>query len=400
MKYYLKEKFYSLFFKSYFLLFNYIRGWIVRHKSKIKVVFVITETAMWKTESLYNLMKEHPRFIPILIPSPNISNPNAEEDVIKYFKKKGYDFVILEKNKKISCLNPDITFYQQPYFGTVPSNYFIGSNLGSLFCHVNYCFRNLLIPQTVNELYCNICWQIYVENNVCLKENALLMSNHGLNQYATGIPIMDELIDNVRPQNDPWKKQLCDKKRIIYAPHHSILNRDIAGMGTFKLYGLGILNFAKKYQNEVQWVFKPHPFLETKLRKIYGNAWVDDYYNSWNELPNTQVELGNYIDIFKTSDALIHDCGSFIIEYIYMHKPALYLNDPQNTKKARLNQMTLDCKDLHVQAYQLDDVEMFIKDVIKGKDLMRDAREAYYKSNLLPPLGLSTSENIINSILG
>ena len=38
----------------------------MRQKPKIKMLFVISEISIWKTESLYCEMLKHPRFEPIL----------------------------------------------------------------------------------------------------------------------------------------------------------------------------------------------------------------------------------------------------------------------------------------------------------------------------------------------
>lgn len=52
---------------------------------------------------------------------------------------------------------------------------------------------------------------------------------------------------------------------------------------------------------------------------------TDRYYSEWESLSNAQLETGKYVDLFMTSDAMIHDCGSFTIEYHYTLKPVMYL---------------------------------------------------------------------------
>ena len=39
----------------------------VRKKEKIKVLFIVFELGSWKTEGLYQAMKQHPRFTPIIV---------------------------------------------------------------------------------------------------------------------------------------------------------------------------------------------------------------------------------------------------------------------------------------------------------------------------------------------
>ena len=58
----------------------------------------------------------------------------------------------------------------------------------------------------------------------------------------------------------------------------------------------------------------------------------EEYLEMWRQLPNAQViENGMYTDIFESSDAMILDSISFLGEYIYMHKPMLFLTRDRNT---------------------------------------------------------------------
>ena len=60
--------------------------------------------------------------------------------------------------------------------------------------------------------------------------------------------------------------------------------------------------------------------------------------SEWESLSNAQLETGKYVDLFMTSDAMIHDCGSFTIEYHYTLKPVMYLvKGEEHTKMMILN---------------------------------------------------------------
>ena len=73
--------------------------------------------------------------------------------------------------------------------------------------------------------------------------------------------------------------------------------------------------------------FKPHPILKPKLYKhaLWGKERTDAYYHCWETMENTQLEMSDYIDLFMTSDAMIFDSVSFMTEYLYTKKPALFL---------------------------------------------------------------------------
>lgn len=54
---------------------------------------------------------------------------------------------------------------------------------------------------------------------------------------------------------------------------------------------------------------------------------------------------------------------------------------------------------LHYQAWTLQEIEEFILNVINGKDLMKQKRDYFKESYLVPPNGKSASDNIIDCLL-
>lgn len=375
------------------------RVWKLRHKDQIRVLFVISEVSMWKTENLYLKMLSHPRLYPQLLAVGDCIKADAYKEVLEHCKSKSYPCDILKDGETIqSKYAPDIIFYQQAYNRYIDDSLFFKSNRQSLFCFVNYCFRNTLNEKTVNLPLLNIAWKVFSENDTCTKEVSRFMRNHGKNIYNTGLPIMDIYTQPKEQFPDRWIQDGLMRKRIIYAPHHSILPEDILAWGSILDYGDFILDLAKKYSSKTQWIFKPHPFLEAKLRKVWGDERTDAYYTTWRTMSNSQMVDGEYIDIFKHSDAMIHDCGSFMIEYLYTHNPVMYLYTSRQQKDVDINQMSQNARNLHYPARTNADIELFLQNVISGKDELKDKRLDYYNKDL-KPIGSSACENIIYEIL-
>ena len=160
-----------------------------------------------------------------------------------------------------------------------------------------------------------------------------------------------------------------------------------------------MLHLADKYKEDISIVFKPHPLLMTKLYQVWGQERTDDYYARWAYGKNTQLVTGDYISLFINSDAMIHDCGSFTIEYLYTKKPVMYLiNDEHHSDQ--LNEFDKMAFNLHYKGRCEDDIESFINNVIKGIDKMKNERLKFYDDYLIPPNGTSASDNIIHAILG
>jgi CDP-glycerol glycerophosphotransferase (TagB/SpsB family) len=191
---------------------------------------------------------------------------------------------------------------------------------------------------------------------------------------------------------DVWKLQERPKKRIIWAPHHTV--DYLFNFSNFLNYCEDMLQLAEKYQEEVQFAFKPHPVLKFKLINLWGLEKTEEYYKRWENLSNGQIEQGDYIDLFKTSDAMIHDCGSFTAEYLYTQKPVLFQIRDEKVKD-EFNSFGQLCFEKHYHAYTIEETETFIREiVINGNDPKAEEREQFYKQYLYPQDGVMPSDKI------
>lgn len=88
------------------------------------------------------------------------------------------------------------------------------------------------------------------------------------------------------------------------------------------------------------------------------------------------MELGEYIELFATSDAIIHDCGSFIDEYLLVEKPCgyLYFNGENQLKainsygKELLKKYNILSSEKDIENF----IENIIKDDIKGHEFIKN----------------------------
>lgn len=357
---------------------------------------MVSELGFWKTENLYCAMSKHERFSPILLAVPTPGRDGEIERVKKYFESKGYPYIEVAKGREIKdYTRPDIILYQQPYYGVIePQNDYL-RNRYALFCYVPYAFHTLDDDWLTDQAFFNFCWQLYFENELTKESSSAIMYNKASNAIVTGMPYVDDYyMGNLQ---DPWPAVSRKRKKIIWAPHHSIPGTGHLAYSTFLEYADFMLEMADKYKDYIQIAFKPHPSLENKLFKIWGEEKTRQYYQEWDARENTQLELGKYAALFKYSDAMIHDCVSFSVEYHYTQNPVLMLvNDtPRKEKTNRFARMALD---MHYMGRNKEDVEKFILDVINGKDDMKEVRNSFYQDYLLPPNGIA-SDNIINHII-
>lgn len=379
---------------------------ILRAKQKIKVLFVVSEVSIWKTEDLYVEMLNHPRFEPVLGVALLTADKPSEAFrkfglLTKYLSDKNYSYVELFGNDISGNVKPDIIFYQQPYGGVIDTNLFFCNNKEALFCHVNYGFNSIGQKWVGASLYLHYCWQTYYENSTSMNYyESVLPALSRKNAHITGLPFQNILEKDKAEFVDPWKPQNKIKKRIIWAPHHTIPTaNNLIEYSTFLDVADIMLSIAQEYKECIQIAFKPHPFLMKKLYNVWGKDRTDSYYQKWTQMENTQLETGEYYGLFKHSDAMIHDSSSFTIEYLYMGNPVMYLSNGKPHTET-LNDFGKAAYDTHVIGETREDIVLFIKDIIYGNDRLKIQREQFLKKYLMIPKTGNASLNIIDSILG
>ena len=384
----------------------------LRRKDRVKVVFFVRHCAIWKYDRVFQLMLKNSRFDPIIVICPHIY---FGEDIMmqglkltaQFMQEKKYPYVItldFETGKWLDVkeeIKPDIIFFTNPYEAATKKEYFIFNFPDSLTCYVPYNFGNChMLDMFHNEPFHNSLWRLFAETDIHKQFSIDVALNKGINVITTGFPGTDIFIDkNYIPKN-PWNKNKKQLKKIIWAPHHTIdEDKSFLSFSSFLVYADDILELTEKYKDYVQFAFKPHPLLKAKLYSYTGwnKERTDKYYNAWNNMENGQIEEGNYEDLFLTSDAMIHDCGSFSIEYLYVGKPVLR-TDRDDSITDRMNKFGIMAYSVHYHARTKDDIETFVKNVIEGKDEKKNEREQFKQKYLLPPNNKSASQNIIDEI--
>lgn len=377
------------------------RMFCIRRKKKIRFCFLLQELTQWKTELLYQAMLKHPRFEPIIAISPCIGYPGAEKELMKYCDSKGYQYVWLDPEKTIvEQLRVDMATYQKPYLSETHPAHRVDSNRRIPFVVMPYALAVLTEEWVVNQRITYLCWRQFINNESCKEDWSKIHRLKGMNYAVTGLPVMDEMLTPKEKLEDVWPNK-DGRKRIIYAPHHTIADMHWEGIAysTFLENCEFMLEMRDKYADRVFFVFKPHPSLWNQLLKYWGKEKAEAYYARWEKEGESHIETGKYLSLFKYSDAMIHDCGSFTIEYMYMDKPVMYLLRDEHHADNMIP-YAREAFDLHYKGRTHEDIENFIIDVINDVDPLKEQRAAYKEKNLLPPNGKTACENIMDSILG
>ncbi|MCO4763099.1 MAG: CDP-glycerol glycerophosphotransferase family protein [Myxococcales bacterium] len=309
----------------------------LRQRSVIRVAFVVIHRAVWKLDIVFQTMLADPRFAPFIVIAPDVSNDaawtaNEQERCRAFFAERQWPVHVGATEEgngaTLSELQPDIVFLTNPHRLTTSAFYDVALE-NFLTCYVPYSMdvSQYGDSQTQYNLpFHNAIWQIFAPHRVSRDTFTKVQDIGGKNVVLAGYPGIEPLVAATDDPVSPWKPQGQDKLKIIWAPHHTI---DVPELpyANFLQYADLFQELVTKHEDTVQWCFKPHPILKAKLAKHpdWGPERTEAYYAFWQSHPSAQMELGGYTTLFRTSDAMIHDSGSFVAEFLYVDKPVMFL---------------------------------------------------------------------------
>lgn len=129
-----------------------------------------------------------------------------------------------------------------------------------------------------------------------------------------------------------------------------------------------------------------------------GGAETERYYRTWDAMPNAVYVSGEYVDLFNTSDAMIHDCAGFMMEYLYTKKPVMFLS--RGDVETSMSEFSQKCYQQHYVGFSCEDIHTFLDDIVLAqKDTMKDSRAQFYNTELLPPNNTTAAKNMYNEFL-
>lgn len=394
----------------YFKIFQKIRLKKISNRGSVKVIFFASTLSMWRYQMLYQRLSQDARFECNIVLVPFVTfNENDLDNNFKalkeYFDAHKIKFLDAFHSLKavedwIIHYNPDVLFYPQAYYGIYLNKLESKNFRKRLLCYYPYGIATLSVKEIYNEPYQNLAWKLFLQTPYHLDEARLLMSNKCKNGIVVGEPNSDLYLQKVH--NDPWKKQNIPKKRIIWAPHHTITPNTILYRDSFLwLFDL-MLEYAKLNSDKVQMAFKPHPRLKTELynHPEWGKEKTDQYYNAWITLDNGQLEEGSFIDLFSCSDLLIHDCGSFTAEYLYTSNPVIFTCKNKDNAYKGLDEFGRKCLDLHYHIDKRGDLFNLIDRILfKNDDPLKNDRIEFLNNVLIQNSTKSVAELTYESIV-
>lgn len=366
-------------------------------KETIKIVFLINQIAIWRLDSVIKKLLIDKKFTPLIVITPFIhyGEKRMIADLarcISFFEAKNLPFVSSYNIKEgtwltLNELAPDIVVISDPH-KTTHSEYYENAYTNYLTCYVPYAFDAATDFDTnvaYNKPIHNLAWTIFSTSAFSIARSKKFSSNKGLNNILTGSFTCEELTTKSSKSN-PWKEQENRKLKIIYSPHQSIEENSRLNLSTFLIVSEEMQKLAILFKDQVQWAFKPHPFLKEKLYRHpdWGKEKTNQYYRFWQDSSFTQFEDGSYTELFKTSDALIHDCGSFLFEYLVTRKPCAFLELNSDKQLISINEFGKESLECHTRIKKPEDIKLFIEGLIKKSHTLNTNYKNLINSEIIP----------------
>lgn len=376
-------------------------------KKRLEVAFFLSIPGMWKLDEVYKAMLHNDRYHPyvVIYPFAIYRDFNSEELMSAvertrlFIEQKGYDYIIPYDKKCNKWIDvklvrkPDVVFFSSPYKESYPK-YYIYNYRDTLTCYVSYGFITLELSSLNYDLaFHNLVGLYFLETDIHRNMSKRTSRNKGVNTVVTGYPATEVFLRKDYVPQNLWKPQSRAMKKVIFAPHHSI--DQVQFPSVFLEVCDVMLELAEKYHDSIQFVFKPHQVLKFKLQQSWGLAKTEAYFQKWDSLENTQLISDGYVDLFLTSDAMIHDCGSFTTEYLFVRKPVMYLCS-ETDMTGKFNEFGIHSFNCHYHGKTREDIERFLRDVVlEGKDPMKQERDRFFEEYLKPKDGILPSQKIL-----
>lgn len=378
----------------------------IRRKSKIKVGFVLYDSSMWCGDKLYELFAQNERYevtIFLCLRTDKKDDEKVRDDFfhgVNQFTERGLNISgIATLDTEIPT--QDVLIFITPYLNVLPAAFQLENfTAETLTAYIPYGFT--VTADWIRHMigFMKIMNKRFLDTKFEFEKEKRNQPNSTNELYYSGYPRMDVFFeDKVKFQYD-WKMTTPNAKKIIWAPHWSI--NDGIKYSTFHHNYKFMYEYAKAHP-EISWVVKPHPnllFSAVTSGVFKSTEDFQKYLQEWDDLPNAKVETGGYYQaIFATSDGMIQDSGSFIVEYQFTHKPMIFLTRKDQDMSA-FTRAILE-RNYMVAGDDLEGIaELMEKVFVNGEDELFEVRKKFFDENLnyQKENGMLASEFIFKTI--
>jgi glycosyltransferase involved in cell wall biosynthesis len=387
-----------------------IRERLAASSAPLRLGLVVNEAAKWNASSLVRAIEAEPRIdARVLLTWYPVKGQLPEERLERYEEQRAslerYGLPVVELydrktglGKPIEDEDDDVLLLQQPWGMKDFPRRLTGRALPAYLHYGFMIMANHGMHYNIGSFHPYL-WRYFAQTEAHRQLHVQHDPAAADQIVVTGYPKLDVYLDDppaVLPS--AWQDRSAPGEpdmRVIFAPHHA-LGKDNLGMSTFGWSHEVMLRIARDHPR-IQWLYKPHPNLRYSVvrNKVMTREEYRAYEDSWAQLPNASVyDDGHYFDLFRTSDALITDCGSFLAEYLPAGGPILWL---VSDRSVGLNPVGEALAEGYYQATNPDELLAHFQQVIvEGDDPLEPIRRGL--TERLFPSGGRAAERLVGHL--
>lgn len=219
----------------------------------------------------------------------------------------------------------------------------------------------------------NSVWKCFTDTVYTMDDYREYQLLQGRNVELTGYAKMDEL--KINPNIKKSRKKI-----FLIAPHHTVSD-PMLPLSNFLNYAEFFKKLPEMYP-EAHFVFRPHPSLFTAVvnEGIWSNQQVEEYLKEIEAAGISYSTEADYLHLYNECDAIINDCGSFTIEWLFTGKPGCFMMNPLLSKEHLTTLMHRALKHYTI-AREEKDISSFIEMVLDDRYEIK--REAWVEKNIM-----------------
>lgn len=330
--------------------------------------------SVYSADGLFALMMKSQRWKPCVVVIPDISR--GKEHMLRtysqtkdfFIKKYGIEYVLDgydEKNGEYIDYSEefDIVYCANPYDSMVADvhsiKYLSERNCLPIYFSYGYDIGLLTTKWRLKGPELNYLWKCFTDTTYSHTDYERYQIIKGKNTELVGYSKMDTYRD--------WIEKDCEKQKtkILISSHHTVASKELP-LSNFMEYSEVIFELKRRFPN-IDFVFRPHPLLFTNL--VNNGIWTQDEVDNYlNRLGQVGVEYsygGDYFNLFSECDAIINDCGSFTIEWLFTGKPGCFVRN-HKLKNSMLTTLMNKAISGYDVAESKEDIIDFVSKIEKG----------------------------------
>ncbi len=303
---------------------------------RVRAVFFAELGGKWDSlESVYEFMRDDPRFDPVVVLTPvfRMANVNGEQrqEVIysDYLTPLGIPFLgYSQYSLENDC--PDLAFICQPYEScTLPQFWpeYIAAH--TRLVYVPYFLTDIVLTQSPKELcqlkVYDVSWRVLGSSRQHYEYYRRYSRHQGHNMLVTGIPKIDPIIKAAKngvALPDRWEK-IKGKRVFLWNTWYDI---SVSSVRFFD----DIFKWFQEHE-DCALIWRPHPMMET-VTKVHTPelcSFFQHCIRRVTEAPNAILDQeSSFLAAFVYSNAQFSDLSSMMPQYLPMDKPLLWIDVP------------------------------------------------------------------------